>query len=263
MKRTTKWMIMALALMLVCASAALAEEEAGYAQKYPESLRYDTNWACGGTLLEAYCEDDGFRVMIRQTTGDMMDEQLVWEYSPSYDPENGTLEDAAFGTKTHEAGEAWTVEYEDGAASFEILENGHLIWKDQKEDAGAGMEFVKIGRFEGEYQCDRAEINIVWDADDVYVIDVHWASSAFESTDWMFKGTYDPATDTIGAVGLATVYTYDEKGEFVSAEDVNEEGCVATFSFNDQGQLLWDCSDHAGDGLVFENLMNADDYQGE
>ena len=256
-------MSLALILVMMCVSTAFAEEEAGYGELYPESLVYDSNWACGGTLLEAYCEDEGFRVMIRQLTGDLMDEYLIWEYSPSFDPETGMLEDPLFGTKIHEAEETWTVVYEDGAASFRRLENGHLVWKDEKEDAGAGMEFVKIGRFEGTYMCDRAEINIMWDSDDIYVIDIHWANSAFESTDWMYTGTYDPENDTIEAFGMATVNTYDQNGDFVSAKDVDEEGCFATFSFNELGQLVWDSSDHAGDGLVFENMMFAYDYYGE
>ncbi len=261
MRKTLKWMILALILTMAFSCAAFAEEEADYAERYPESLVYDSNWACGGTLLEAYCEDEGFRVRISQHTGEMLDELLVWEYSPYYNKETGALDAPFFGSKQHgipaAEGYTWETEYDDGAAGFVLQENGKLLWKDEKEDAGAGMEFVNIGRFEGSYVCDRAWIEILWDADDVYVIDIHWANSAFESCDWALKGTYQAGTDTLEALGMASVTTYDENGNVVSVKDVDENGCFASFSFNEDHQLIWTSSDGAGDGLVFEEDFSA------
>lgn len=263
MKNWMKYLSLALVLVMACGCMALAEEDTDYAELYPQSLVYNSDWACGGTLIELICEDGGFRATVTQHTGEMLDEQLIWTYSPSYDPETGALVAPVFGEKVHaypgdENDGTRVMEYEDGAARFVLLDNGHLIWNDEKEDAGAGMEFVKIGRFQGDYVCDRAQISISWDAEDVYVIDIHWAESAMVSHDWSLKGTYKAETNTLEASGMASVTTYDENGEFVSVECVNEEeGCFASFSFNEEYQLIWDSSDGAGDGLVFENQLYA------
>ena len=250
--------------VMVSACSVLAEEDTDYTALYPESLIFESDWASGGTLMQIYCEDDGYRVMISQRTGEMLDEHMVWEYSPLYDQETGTLQALAFGKKYHiypeGENERWETEYEDGEASFAIQESGKLIWKDEKEEAGADMEFVKIGRFAGNYVCDRGNIEILWDSETVYSIDVHLADSAFVSNDWSYKATYHPDTDTLEASGMASITTYDENEEFVSVEFLHEEeGAFATFSFNEDNLLIWESSDGAGDGLLFENLLYTED----
>ena len=168
-------LILALILATACVCAALAEEEPDYRDMYPESLAYESDWGCGGTMLQIWCEDGGFRVMVTQRAGDMLDERLVWEYSPFYDAESQTLI-SLFAVKTREycgdGGELIGSEtlYEDGSATFSLLENGNLVWNDEVEDAGKGMEFMKLGRFQGNYVCGRCQIEILWEADDVYAI---------------------------------------------------------------------------------------------
>ena len=39
----------------------------------------------------------------------------------------------------------YTQVYDDGTATFSIDEEGHLIWLDEKENAGEGMLFDRIG----------------------------------------------------------------------------------------------------------------------
>ena len=42
---------------------------------------------------------------------------------------------------------AYTIVYEDGQATFSLDEEGHLIWTDEKENAGEGMLFEYIGEY--------------------------------------------------------------------------------------------------------------------
>ncbi len=257
MKSWMKKTVCALAgLALVGSCAAMAEGEKDYGERVPESLVYESCWAADGMLLEAVSEDDGFRVSI---TAAGIEGNTVWEYSPLYNAETGALEAPFFGTKTVETLDlngdvsAWETVYDDGGAVFTLDGNGCLKWQDTKEDAGKDLVFKKIGRFAGTYACGRALIGITWDYEDAYDIMIQWGDSASVTYSWNFKGVYDPASDTLEALGMETRTEYDENGEIVSVEDVTEEGCEAVFSFNDDGKLIWSGTEGANtDGMEFE-----------
>ena len=247
---------MALTMLPGCATLA-EEEEKDYAELYPESLVFDSRWAADSTVLEAWCEDGGFRVSI--TRDDSLEERTVWEYSPLYDRASGTLTAGLFGSKTHQFldldGEVirQTVEYEDGSAVFSLNADGTLVWTDEKEDAGNGLVFAKIGRFDGLYLCDRASIEIAWNGDGTYSVLIEWADSAFECHNWLMSGVYNPETDALEAMGMESVARYDDDGEIISVEDVNEEGCSAVFTFDGHGNLLWTGTEGTvTDDMVFE-----------
>ena len=257
MKHGWKALAALLALVLLLGCSALAEEKPDYAELVPESLVFQSDWVAGNFKLDAVAEDGGFRVMIVRS--DSLTERTVWEYSPLYSSETASLADSGFGSKLHETLDLYgevtdtTVEHEDGAAVFSLDENGHLVWKDEKEDAGKGLEFVKIGRFSGTYVCDRAQIEIVWDSETQYSVLIHWAESATVSHDWMMNAVYNAELDALEAMGMESRTEYDANGEIISVEDVNEEGCTALFRFDENGMLRWTGTEGVdSEGMAFE-----------
>ena len=78
------------------------------------------------------------------------EETSEWEYSCYYNAETKSLEAMPAGIHTDnvygEDGEivSSTVIYDDGEATFTLDEEGHLLWRDAKEDAGKDMLFEKV-----------------------------------------------------------------------------------------------------------------------
>ena len=120
----------------------------------------------------------------------------------------------------------WNVTYyEDGDAEFAIGEDGKLVWKDLKEDAGKDLAFQKIGSF---YGGD-------WMKDDLEVVFFEWYDGQYDIRllqrgednaivkDAILKGDYDPETNTVTA----------------TAEFEGEEPFEVTFSYNEDGAVVW------------------------
>ena len=78
-------------------------------------------------------------------------EHTEWQYSCFYHEEDNTLVSMPFGLRTdvvytEDSDEpSYTDIYDDGQATFFLDEDGHLIWQDEKEDAGKDMHFERIG----------------------------------------------------------------------------------------------------------------------
>ena len=197
MKTFGKLLLVTLLIAALFSCAALAEdtEDTDYAELNPDSLVYDSNWVSDDTMIHSYCEDGGFKVTVIRTA--TLNERITWEYSPLFDADTRTLVDDMFGSKTVETLDDYgnvlssNTEYEDGSAVFSLDAEGRLLWADAKEDAGKGVTYEKIGRFEGHYQCDRAEIEISWD-DDHYGVYIQWGDSASVTYDWIMTGVYNP-----------------------------------------------------------------------
>ncbi len=107
-----------------------------------------TVWACDRASIEFCWEEEGYKVEVKWADSAM--KQTVWDYSCYYQADTGSV--AGFGIKYveeyDENGEVVSSEeiYTDGEVEFVLDEDGKLIWKDQKEDAGNGMlfEFMAI-----------------------------------------------------------------------------------------------------------------------
>ena len=254
-KRTAIVLALLLALVAVFTLAA-ADEEADYAERYPESLIFDSEWAAEECHARIDCEDGGFRITVTQTAE--YPNGYCWQYSALYNAENKTLESVSGSLDTitwREDGgfDLGDTVYEDGEATFAINEKGRLIWNDAKENAGEGVAFEKIGWFNGsKWTCDRADIEMDWE-EEGYRVRVSWSSSAWETTEWAYSCFYDAATNTLsGMLGSKTDFTYDDNGNVVSWEEVYNDGEV-TFSLDENGNLLWnDEKENAGEGMVFE-----------
>ena len=139
--------LMALVLAVAC-TAALAEEEPGF-RPAPDPDHFSGIWECERASIEITWEEEGYRVLIEWNSSAL--ETTTWEYSCLYHEENDTIVSTPFGIRTEIVFDensddvTYTQVYDDGTATFSIDEEGHLIWLDEKENAGEGMLFDRIG----------------------------------------------------------------------------------------------------------------------
>ena len=131
-------------------------------RKNAESVRFEKaqsdpfegTWVCGRAAMEINREDDGYKVFI--SWGSSAAEHSEWEYSCVYDAEKNALVSMPFGTRSdivfnEEGGIASEkLIYEDGEATFTLDADGHLLWQDEKENAGEDMHFELVEILETE-----------------------------------------------------------------------------------------------------------------
>ena len=218
-----------LALCLsVAMTAAFAEDEAGfYTDDHPEARKYVSTWTTEDAdwRIEVYDEDGGIKVYIVHVLGDNKED--IWEYSAALG-EGGALTAVPLGLhyKQDTVSLDWDVTYyEDGDAEFTVNENGKLLWKDLKEDAGKGLEFKKIGNFYGG-RWMKGDIEVIFYAwyDGQYDIRLYQRGKDNEILkDAILKGDYDPETDTLTA-----------EGEFDG-----EDPMTITFSYDENNNVVW------------------------
>ena len=107
--------------------------------------RLEGTWVCGRASMDIVFEEEGYRVFISWSSSAA--EVTEWEYSCLYDAGRQALVSLPFGICTdvvyNEDGDiaSATVRYEDGEAAFVLDSDGHLLWQDEKEDAGKDMTF--------------------------------------------------------------------------------------------------------------------------
>ena len=244
--------LLALMMALLCV-AAMAEEHENEAQKM-----FDSAWVCGPSTVEAWYMGGIWEVVVSVGYG-----ASKWDYTCIYDEEAKTLVslDSETNVKSiitidEEGSEAdREVTDTEAKAVFSLNENGRLIWKDEKEDAGAGMEFEKIGWFSGTFACGDYLLDCVWDVEEPAEGEIHSGyrvSITLEEengrTEWYYACAYDPETNTLSA-------PFGSK-EFLPAgseafEIIYDDGS-ATFCFDDEHNLIWnDETEHTGDDLMF------------
>lgn len=232
-------------ILVICVSLmaliAVAEEEYGfYTDENPEAAPYVSTWVAedGYWRIEAYDEDGGIKLMIVHVLGDNKTD--VWEYSAALNPEKTALTTVPLGL--HYRQDNVTFEwvetyYEDGDAVFTINDAGMLLWNDLKEDAGKGLEFLRIGDFFGSR----------WMKDDIEVYFYYWYEGEYDIrlyqlgendeilNDAILKGAYDPETDSVTAEGyfdpdnITVTFSYDDQRNVVWTE--NGESTVLEYSY--------------------------------
>ena len=216
-------------VMAIGAAAVLAEDEeiATYLDEHPEAAGYVSAWVAedGDWRIEVFDEDGGLKLMVVHRLGDNKED--VWEYSAAMSPENKlTAVPLGLHYKQDTVTGDWDITYyEDGDAEFEINEDGKLVWKDLKEDAGKDLAFEKIGCFYGGR----------WMKGDIEVIFYDWYDGQYDIRlyqrgendeilkDAILKGDYDAETNTLTATG----------------EFEGEEPMTAVFSYNEENQIVW------------------------
>ena len=215
-------------VMSVGAMAAFAEDDdmVSYLVEHPEAAVYVSAWIAedGEWRTEVFDEDGGLKLMIVHNLGDST--QDIWEYAATMGEENKlTVVPLGLHYKLNTATDNWDeTYYEDGDAEFEINEDGKLIWKDLKEDAGKDLAFEKIGSFYGgEYKKGDIEVTFFDWYDGQYDIRLLQRENGEIVKDAILKGDYDAATDTVTATG----------------EFDGEEPMTIVFSYNEENGVVW------------------------
>ena len=219
-----------------------AEETYGfYTDEAPEAAAYCSTWVAedGDWRIEAYDEDGGLKLMTVHQLGD--NKKDIWEYAAALNPAKDALTTVPLGLHYRQdtvSGSWDETYYEDGDAVFTLNDNGNLLWNDLKEDAGKGLEFMKIGNFfGGRWMKDDIEVIFYAWYDGQYDIRLYRRGENGEILDnAILKGDYDPAADTVQAEGcfdngeLFTVtFSYDESRNVVWTE--NGESTILKYSY--------------------------------
>ena len=239
--------LFALVLVLCLSVAALGafaeEDDIGYyPDEHPESKPFVSTWVAdnGDWRIEMYGEDGGIKPYIVHKLGDNKED--IWEYATALDANDSKVLTAVpFGLHYRQdtvSGNWDETYYEDGDASFTINEDGKLVWKDLKEDAGKGLEFLKIGNFfGGRWMKGDIEVQFYEWYEGQYDIRMFKRGPNNEILDnAILKGDYDAATDTITADGFfdpdapfTVVFSYDENNNVVWTQD--GESTVLEYSY--------------------------------
>lgn len=216
--------------------------------------KFESDWAIPGGLAEIYYEEEGYRVTLtivhKDGTGS------IWEYACYYmedtdsllsvsssqadftvDPNTGS---AAFKGSAYEG-----IDEEGKATAFTIDADGCLIWKDGHGDAGAGLKFANIGRFDGVWRnkAEEVEAEFLWNGltEDEMFYTVYITRGKTDGelyTNFLMNGTFDPSTGKLTAEGACTVFTKNASGAYDSSED--GENYDAVFSMMEDGRLLYE-----------------------
>ena len=242
-----------LVIVMIFSLATFAEAEDAVPQ--PEGgKKFERDWAIGDGLVRVWYEEEGYRVLVsigwpEKSAG------AEWEYSCYYVEEKDALISVS-SSRTD-----YTVRYEDGEkvyaepayegfdeegreTAFTIDGHGCLIWKDGREDAGAGLEFRDIGRFEGVWRNEEEEVEaeFIWNGDPdslFYTVYIQRGKTGADTYAlYLMNGFYDPETGKLEADGTCTVFKKNADGEYDSEDD--GETWDAFFSMTEDGKLLYE-----------------------
>lgn len=240
-----------LAIMMLGALACTASADE---VPQPEAgKKFESDWAIAGGLAQIVYEEEGYRVTLDITKDDGTG--AIWEYACYYledkdclssvsstrtdytiNPDTG---DKVFGETAYEGLD------EEKGTEFTIDADGFLIWKDGHDDAGAGLKFANIGRFEGLWKNEAAEteVQFMWNgvtADEMfYTVNILRGKTDGDLyASFLMNGTYDPATGKLSADGTCTVFKKNADGEYVSEDD--GENYDAFFSMMEDGRVLFE-----------------------
>ncbi len=253
--------LLVLSMVLLCASVSAENTDR---INDPVRDRFDSIWRNGFDTVEINCMDGYWDVEV-SLEGDTR----IWHYFCVYSAEQDALvsdssvESQKIAVTRDENGVEIdrTVLSADAKASFSLNEKGKLIWKDEAEDAGAGMEFEKTGWFEGTFVCDNYLLIVNWDVEVVedgvfsgYKLVIEQSGEASDIT-WLYSCGYNPENNTLEAFTACKEIQEAGAEAIDSVYDavIEEEGKYpAVFSWNEEGSLIWtDNLENAGDGLAF------------
>ncbi len=123
------------------------KEDAGKDAEFEKIGWFDGSvWVCDRARIEMDWEEEGYRVYVEWSSNAW--ESTVWMYSCFYDAATNSM--SGFGScenlEYDDDGNVISsgVVYEDGEVTFTLTEEGKLLWKDAKEDAGKDMQFERM-----------------------------------------------------------------------------------------------------------------------
>ena len=244
--------LLAVFMLSTIACAALAEDTV----PQPEGgKKFESDWAIAGGIVNINYEEEGYRVFVSldnlgNGTG------AEWQYACYYHEETDSLVSITSiktdYTVNPDNGDKVYVESayegfdEDGQETeFTIDENGFLLWKDGHENAGADLQFINIGAFEGVWRNEEEEVEaeFMWNgtSEDDFFYTVYIQRGMIGAQNYalyLLNGTFDPATGKLSAYGTCTLFTLNESGEYDATDD--GESYDAFFSFLEDGRLLYE-----------------------
>ncbi len=123
------------------------KEDAGKGAELEKIGWFDgSKWVCDRASIEMDWEEEGYRVYVEW--GSNAWESTVWMYSCFYDAATNSLSGmgSCENLEYDDDGKVVSsgVVYEDGDVTFTLTEEGKLLWKDAKEDAGKDMQFERM-----------------------------------------------------------------------------------------------------------------------
>jgi hypothetical protein len=260
-----KWTALLIALvMTVLCAAAFAEEEVIESLVNPEAVQlFSSEWVDGFASVKIYAEENHW--MVRITSADGATE---WDYNCLYNEEQKALvswdDDVNIKTEIKiddEGSEIGRREiYTDGKAVFTVNENGKLIWQDEKENAGEGLAFERIGWYQGVWISgdsieSRCELNCFWDVEQSAEGEIHSGYKVEITkydgdacTIWNYTCDYNPENNTLKSLLGSKEHSEKEGDPIVTVYDDGE----AAFSMDEEGCVRWnDLKENAGEGLQF------------
>ncbi len=255
-----------LAVMLAVTAMSCAFAESETVPQTEAGKKFDTNWAAPGYNMQVFYEEEGYRVRIDEPDV-MNDSGTEWEYSCFYNAEKDALESVSSSKRTYTYDADRTqvsglpeyddVDEEGQVTVFAIGADGKLTWQDARGNAGEGLVFENIGRFEGVYrnEAEEVEVKIVWLglSEDEMWYDVFIKRGNDESyVDFGMRGFYNPETGKLEAMGTAMTFTKNAEGAYDVTEDT--ESYDAFFSFNENNNLVYETAN----GIELEYDVTAD-----
>ena len=212
--------------------------------------------------------------------GDTARDGFQWELTGTFDDATNRINyaDANKTSVTYTDVDQFTeneVLFDNGKGYIQVNDDYTLTWNDEQDAdmAFEPFEFVPVeaeadptsaaddetrslADFAGEYQSGRCGISIIDNGNNEATIEVHWGSSATESTDWRMSGTFDPDTMRINYTGaVKTNSVFAEDGTQTEANEEYNDGYGRIQFFGD-GTLAWQDEKEADQlqGMTFELL---------
>ncbi len=238
-----------LGMALIC-TAATGEEAA-----QPEGgKKFETDWAIQDAVISVYYEEEGYRVSIDSFSDE--GKGIEWFYNCYYHEEDDTLVSVSSSKqafvfdpedpdeRSYEAADYEGFDDEGMESIFSIDGKGCLIWKDGHENMGQDLEFINIGRFDGDWKNDAEGVfvSFFWDGqEDRFCYDVIILRSSADSEDFtlfIMTGVYNSETGKLECTGTATEYRMNADGDFDFTED--GETYEAFFSRMENGGILFE-----------------------
>ena len=259
MKKLT---IILCALLAACLAISACTALADVVPEPEAGKKFNSDWAVPDGLAEIVYEEEGYKISL-----DLMKKEdetgTLWEYSCLYAADQDALVsvsscrtdyiyDPDTGEKAYAVPSYDEDDDESSAAVFTIDADGFLIWKDGRGDAGAGLKFLNIGPYDGNWsnEAEKTSVEIKWNgtaSDDmfytVYLTVDQPDGNGF--TQYTLNGSYDSATGKLIANGTRALYTDNGEGGFDIKEDSEDQEAV--FSMTEDGKLLYE---NAGIELV-------------
>ncbi|MBQ8135956.1 MAG: hypothetical protein IJ174_00805 [Clostridia bacterium] len=267
-KLISLFLALILTASLIC-TAAMADEV-----PQPEGgKKFESAWAITGMVVRIDYEEEGYRVAVTSENPEE-GKGTEWAYNCYYHAEDDTLVSVSSSKyaytfppvlptddefdpdrmtnqgadRTFGAAEYDGLDEDDKVSVFSIDENGRLLWKDGHENAGADLEFIRIGSFSGSWKNDDEGVSVTfaWNGREdkfYYNVVIQRFSENFESYSlFAMTGLYNEETAKLECSG--SVWSMNSEGMLATDGETYD----AFFSMMENGNILYE----AANGIELE-----------